>query len=245
MISFGKTDKGKKRKRNEDAIFYSDHPIGCLTNLYIIADGMGGHKAGAFASDFAVHSFVDFVKKFNVTEQNKVPICIIDEGINYINNILHKKAEKDIHLYKMGTTFVVATIVENKLYIGNIGDSRLYIINHTIQRITKDHSLIEEMIHTGYITREQAKEHPDRHIITRAVGIENNVKADIFEIPLKNDDIVLMCSDGLTSMLDDQEIKNIIVNNKELEKSVNQLINMANEKGGNDNISVIVIKCHL
>ncbi|WP_132249436.1 Stp1/IreP family PP2C-type Ser/Thr phosphatase [Natranaerovirga pectinivora] len=238
MRSYGKTDKGIKRARNEDTIFYSDQSIGNLPNLYIIADGMGGHNAGAFASEYSVKGFVDFVKK--ATWDN--PVKIIEDGICSVNQMVHEKSSEEEY-YKMGTTFVVSTIIQKKLYIGNIGDSRLYIIrNKEIQKITKDHSLVEEMVHTGHLTEDEANSHPKKNIITRAIGAEKTIIVDIYEVELESDDLILMCSDGLTNMLSHKEISNILEDGSFLEDKVKQLISRANELGGNDNISVIIIK---
>ncbi|TCK98333.1 protein phosphatase [Natranaerovirga hydrolytica] len=237
MKSYGRTDKGIQRDKNEDAIFYSDKPVGKLPNLYIIADGMGGHKAGAFASEYAVKEFIEFVKmshKDNPTE-------IIEEGIQCINQLVHEKSEQEAY-YKMGTTFVVATVTEEELYIGNIGDSRLYIIeNNAINKITKDHSLVEEMIHTGHITEEEANEHPDRNVITRAIGAQPSIEVDIYKIKLKANNKILMCSDGLTNMLSEETVNQIINEANEDKDKVDHLINKANELGGTDNISVILM----
>lgn len=237
MRSFGKTDKGIQRAKNEDTIFRSDTSVGLLPNLYIIADGMGGHKSGAFASDYAVNSFVKFVK--NINDSN--PVSIIKKGIKDINYLLHEKSSTDDIYYRMGTTFVVATIIDDKLYIGNIGDSRLYIINKAIHKITKDHSLVEELIHTGYITEDEAQEHPEKHVITRAVGIEPYIEVDIYQINLNKEDNILMCSDGLTNMLKEEEIQKMLKETTDIKKTVELLIDKANQNGGNDNISVIII----
>jgi protein phosphatase len=238
MRSFGKTDKGIQRNSNEDVIFFSDHPVGQLPNLYIIADGMGGHNAGLVASENAVKSFLSYVIETN----KKNPIEVFKEGIQRSNALIFEKAEAEEQYYRMGTTFIVCAFLENKLYIGNIGDSRLYTIYKDINKITKDHSLVEEMLHKGHITETEAKNHPERHVITRAVGIDATIDVDTYEIPLEGNEMVLMCSDGLTNMLDDKIIYNILKEDMDIESKVKQLIQQANENGGNDNISVILIE---
>lgn len=141
----------------------------------------------------------------------------------------------------MGTTVVAATFIENYLYIANVGDSRLYIVNDSISQITKDHSYVEEMVRLGKINKKEARNHPDRNMITRAVGVEGTVKIDFFEIRLQSGDIVLMCSDGLTTMLDDEEIFTIIRGQQCVAKKVEGLIEAANHSGGKDNIAVVII----
>ena len=238
MKSYGKTDKGVVRNQNQDYIFYSDNPVGNLPNLYILADGMGGHNAGAFASSYAVNSYVSYVK--NIEEVNLVNI--IQKGIKFVNKLVYNKAETNKQYSKMGTTFVVATITDDFLYIGNVGDSRLYIIDSDISKITKDHSLVEEMLDIGFITEEEAKNHPKKNIITRAVGVEEEIEVDIYKISYNLGDTILMCSDGLTNMVEDETINNIIQTEKNITVLVDKLVEKANVNGGTDNISVIIIK---
>lgn len=237
MKSFGRTDKGLKRIRNEDAIFYTDNAIGNLPNLYIVADGMGGHKGGEFASQFAVINFVKYVENHNSNN----PVIIFDEGIKLINQFIHDKSTNNEDLYKMGTTFVVATVIQGILYIANVGDSRLYILNDKMKKITKDHSLVEEMLHNGLISPDEANKHPDKHIITRAIGAEKEIQVDLFEVELEINDSILMCSDGLTNMIEEKNIYDLIKSKEEQTEVVNELINKANINGGSDNISVIII----
>ena len=157
--------------------------------------------------------------------------------------IKKKEIEEEVELFGMGTTIVGATITGDMLRVANVGDSRLYIINNReIKQITKDHSLVEEMIRMGGLNREDAKKHPDKNIITRAIGAQNNVDVDFFELALEKDDVVLMCTDGLTNMVDDEEIRMIIMGQKELVEKGESLIKAANNNGGKDNIAVVLVE---
>ena len=239
MKSYSSTDVGKTRQINQDCVFCTDEPVGRLPNLYIVADGMGGHNAGDFASKFCVETFIEQMKLI----KDKSPIGIMGYGLLKANEELINKATKDTDMQGMGTTCVAATIMDGILYVANVGDSRLYIINDSITQITEDHSLVEEMVRSGEIARDEMRNHPNKNIITRAIGANTSLIPDYFEVELKEDDIVLMCSDGLTNMVDDKRIQEIIVENREnLEEATNKLINIANANGGKDNISLIIIK---
>ena len=195
MKAIGKTHKGKIRNINQDSFFISKDEIGQLPNLYIIADGMGGHKAGEYASMCAVEQFVNYVKTLDETRITEIFI----KGIDYINELIYKKSLTDENYSGMGTTFIVCSIKNNILYVANVGDSRLYLINDTIKQITEDHSLVEELIKCGKLTRCQSKNHPNKNIITRAVGVDKTVKCDIFTLTITSEEFILMCSDGLTN----------------------------------------------
>ena len=143
----------------------------------------------------------------------------------------------------MGTTLVVATCMGRYLQVANVGDSRLYIVNHkTIRQITRDHSLVEEMVRLGTITREEARNHPDKNIITRAIGASESVEADYFTVELEEGDAVLMCTDGLTNMLEDEEIRMIMSGARDIVEKAQNLVDAANQNGGKDNISVVLIE---
>lgn len=239
MDSISITDIGLNRKVNQDYVFSSVSPIGKLPNLFIVADGMGGHKAGDFASKYSVKKFIENIKK----SSRELPIEMIRKALEDTNESLMEEAQGNQDLDGMGTTFVVATIIDGYMYVANIGDSRLYTINDKIRQVTQDHSLVEEMVKEGKIDREDARVHPNKNVITRALGVHNKVVADFFELNLLKGDIVLMCSDGLTNMLEDQEIMEIIKNNSNrLELASKDLVDKANQRGGKDNISVIIVK---
>ncbi len=238
MKTFSITDVGQKRKMNQDYVFTSEKAIGNLPNLFVVADGMGGHNAGDFASKYTVEKLIESIS--NNKEKN--PIKIIRESIEVANRELLKKADENSDLNGMGTTLVVATIVNEYMYVANIGDSRLYIINDEIKQITKDHSYVEEMIRIGKLDREDARNHPDKNIITRAVGAGDEVAVDFFELKLEEKDIILMCSDGLTNMIEDDDIKMIVKRQRDVADKAEKLVKIANENGGKDNIAVVIIE---
>lgn len=238
MISYGKTDIGMTRSVNQDSIFFLDKSIGNLPNLYIVADGMGGHRAGDYASAHAVSWFVEYVKEC----QYKNPITILKTGIAKINDMLLKQASENSELKGMGTTFVAAVLLEDKMYVANIGDSRLYVMGEEARQITLDHSLVEELIRTGQLDRRKVRFHPEKNIITRALGTGNEAVPDFFEIVLQENEKVLLCSDGLTNMVEDDEIRDIVMQKEFVNKICDQLIERANYYGGKDNIGVVVVE---
>lgn len=238
MKTFSITDVGQKRSMNQDYVYTSEKPVGKLPNLFVVADGMGGHNAGDFASKFTVQQLVKSIELNPETN----PIKIIRQSIESANKELLIMAYENSELTGMGTTLVAATIVHDYIYVANIGDSRLYIINSEIKQITKDHSLVEEMIRLGEIDREDARNHPDKNIITRAIGASEDIAVDFFEMKLEKDDMILMCSDGLTNMIEDEEIRRIIESQKSPEQKAEKLVQIANNNGGKDNITVIIIE---
>lgn len=235
--SFSVTDIGRKRKLNQDFVYSSDEPVGNLKNVYIVADGMGGHQAGDYASKCTVETMVREIK--GCFEQS--PIRILSRAIRIANDQVRRKAREDESLYGMGTTVVAATVLGKYLQVANVGDSRLYIINEEVRQITRDHSLVEEMVRMGGLDREAARNHPDKNIITRAIGARDTIEIDFFHEELKSGDLILMCSDGLTNMLEDEEIGRILKTPGTIEERAERLIDAANQNGGRDNIAVILI----
>ncbi len=238
MKTFSKTDVGKMREVNQDYVAVTDRPIGNLPNLLVVADGMGGHNAGDFASRFTAQTVFQEVKKIDETG----PQTIICKAIETANHKLIEAAKHDMRLRGMGTTLVVATVIEHTLYFANIGDSRLYLLNAGIRQLSKDHSLVQEMVRLGGINAEEAKHHPDKNIITRAIGAKEKVEIDFFEYRLKKGDTILMCTDGLSNMMEDEEMFRIVENSRDIVEAVERLIERANENGGRDNIGVIIAK---
>ncbi len=238
MKAFSITDIGERRKINQDYVYCSETAIGQLPNLFVVADGMGGHNAGDFASRFCVEFFTQKIKESDIIS----PISTIGEILKETNDALRSKAEEQVDLEGMGTTFVVATIFDKEMYVANVGDSRLYIIGKEMKQITEDHSLVEAMVKTGELDRSEARIHPNKNIITRAVGANITLEADFFEVNLEAGDTVLMCSDGLTNMLEDEKIEQIIRDNDDLEIAAQTLVKQANLNGGKDNIAIIIIK---
>ncbi len=238
LKAFSATDVGKMRQLNQDYVFTSEEPVGILPNLFIVADGMGGHSAGDFASSFTTGFVVE--KLSAVTEGN--PIRTIRRAVEEANTALIQKARENPDKTGMGTTLVVATIIDNYLYVANVGDSRLYLISDGITQITRDHSLVEEMVRTGKLNRRDARSHPDKNIITRAIGATEDLRVDFFDMKLRDTDRILMCTDGLSNMVDDREIKAIMdAHISDVAEQGKALIDRANENGGKDNIAVIVI----
>lgn len=238
MKAFAATDVGKVRKVNQDCVFSSTVPVGCLPNLFIVADGMGGHKAGDIASRLTVDSVVDKLSKVN----SKDYISVITDTIIKVNKEVIDKAAESQDYAGMGTTLVVATVFDNILKVANVGDSRLYVVGEDIIQITRDHSLVEEMVINGQLDRADARVDKRKNIITRAIGGESKVEAEMFSVELKPEDKILMCSDGLSNMVDDAEILEIINREPDIEKAARMLIDAANENGGKDNISVVIVE---
>lgn len=244
MNSVGRCEKGMCRTANEDAIFIFNTTFGCLPNLYIIADGMGGHNAGEIASNTAIQFFCEYIhdNRMKMIKENYEYLDVIKKGILYANSKIFENSKSDSHLAGMGTTFIVASILNNTLFVENVGDSRLYIIrDKEIIQISVDHTYVMEMLKSGNLTEEELFNHPNKNIITRAVGTGEDLNVDTFEIELQSDDIIMMCSDGLSNMLKDTESVEVILKSNNIEEAIESLINRANEKGGLDNISIILI----
>ena len=238
LKTFSITDIGKKRKLNQDYVFSSEMRIGNLSNVFIVADGMGGHNAGDYASRFTVETMVDEIERS--FEQS--PVKILSGAIKTANRKLREKASEDPHLYGMGTTIVAATLLGSHLKVANVGDSRLYVINKGIRQITRDHSLVGEMVRMGGIDIEEARNSTERNIITRAIGAMDDVDIDFFDVEMRAGDIVLMCSDGLTNMLEDEEIRMIVSGQRDIVEKAERLVQAANAHGGTDNIAVILVE---
>ncbi len=239
LKTFSITDVGQKRKLNQDYVFTSERRIGNLSNVFIVADGMGGHNAGDYASKYTVQTMVEEIERS--LEQN--PVRILENAIKKANQKLRSKASGDEHLYGMGTTVVAATVMGRYLQVANVGDSRLYVISEeSIRQITRDHSLVQEMVRAGGLDPDEARTHREKNIITRAIGADDTVDVDFFNVELEKGDIVLMCSDGLTNMLEDEEIRMIVSGQRDIIEKAQKLVDMANQHGGKDNIAVILIE---
>ena len=236
MKYYSMTDVGRKREMNQDYVFATDQPVGPLPNLLVVADGMGGHKAGDFASKYTVNVLRQELEKSSTDK----PGDILKRVVVTANNELIRVADTDVKLEGMGTTLVAATIIGNTLYFANVGDSRLYLISDKIRQLSKDHSLVEEMVRLGGIKAEEAKNHPDKNIITRAIGVKNDVEADIYEYRLKKGDMILMCTDGLSNMVEDEDMFDIVKGARDIVEAVEMLIEKANSNGGRDNIGVVM-----
>ena len=238
LKTFSMTDIGKKRKLNQDYVFTSEAAVGPLPNLFLLADGMGGHNAGDYASRNTVETVSETIQ--NSAEEN--PIRALRMAIEAANRKVYEEASQKEELKGMGTTLVAATLLNSHLYVANVGDSRLYIINASIRQITKDHSLVEEMVRIGELDELHARNHPDKNIITRAIGVAEKVEADFFDVKMFPGDKILMCSDGLSNMLDDEEMLHIIRKQRDVVEMAEALVAAANQNGGKDNISVIIVE---
>lgn len=238
-----KSDKGLLREKNEDSVQVINGKEG-IPVTFIIADGMGGHNSGEIASRLAVNYVADFIAAN--------PAMFLDESVitdsiktvmNNANDFVYTSSIKEESNYGMGTTLIVAVLLNNRMYIGHVGDSRVYIIREgNIKKITTDHTYIEELVRNGSLTREQAEKHPKRNIITRSIGCSEEVLVDTYYYEVEEDDVFIFCTDGLTNMLCEEEIKSIILENEDPEVACNELIRRANEEGGEDNITVILFK---
>ena len=239
LKTFSITDIGKRRKLNQDYVYTSEMPVGHLANLFLVADGMGGHNAGDYASRYTIETIVDEISKSN----DESPVFVLEKAIKSANSLIRQKSEEETELNGMGTTVVAATIEGNKLCVANVGDSRLYIINNReIRQITRDHSLVEEMVRMGGLKREMARNHPDKNIITRAIGALDDVDVDFFEVRLNKGDTILMCSDGLSNMIEDEEIRMIMQGQRDIVEKAESLVKAANNNGGKDNIAVVLVE---
>ena len=237
MYSVALTDVGRKRLVNQDTVYISDTPVGVLPNLYIVADGMGGEKAGDYASKSLIGYMLTYIE-----HTIKMPVTAIQGAIEYANANLFAEGSKNPNLSGMGTTVVAASIIDNTLHVFNVGDSRCYVLDeNSISQITKDHSLVEMLVSKGEITRESAEYKENKSKITRAVGAEERVLIDSFEVDLVGNEYVLLCSDGLTNMVDDRKIFNIISSSAGVKLSAKRLVEEANLSGGSDNISILLI----
>lgn len=229
------TDLGNKRTLNEDTVgFYEDSEF----SIFVIADGMGGHNAGEVASKIAVDSVLEYIKTHcNDYDMEQALEGAIDEA----NKNVYKYAVLNENCSGMGTTLTVAYVKGNKLIVANVGDSRCYVVSKgELIKVTKDHSLVQELLDNGTITAEEAINHPNKNVITRAVGTKISIKGDYYPLDLQNISTVMLCSDGLTNEVTEEEILSII--NNDISNSSIRLIERSKEKGGKDNISVIIFK---
>lgn len=232
-----KTDSGRSRDNNQDRYFI-DEKMG----LFIIADGMGGHQAGEVASEIAVNTIAYFLIK-NSKANNSIIYQTIQQAFQEANNKIYTCATSDPDLNGMCTTAVVALYYKNRILIAHVGDSRAYLIRSgRLKRLTQDHSLVEELLRQGDLTAEESRNHHLRHVVTKVLGSEQPVEPEIISMALIEGDFLLLCTDGLTDMVTDEEIRDIILKNDKLGAICDGLVSSANEKGGKDNITVLLIR---
>ncbi len=232
MRYYAITDVGKKRSLNEDG-YIADGSI------FAVADGMGGHRAGEVASITALD-----ILRANLAKRGKEPIeQRIAGAIKQANQDIYKKALKDLDMRGMGTTLTVAIPSDGKLYIGHVGDSRLYLLRDgKLSQLTDDHSLVAQMVQSGHLKPEEAEVHPQRSIITRAIGSEADVEVDLSVEDILPGDRFLLCTDGLNAMLSDNEIAEVLRDKEDLGEAARELISWANDRGGKDNITVVLFE---
>lgn len=241
MEAFAKSDIGKAREMNQD--YYYMSPEDSDIKLYILADGMGGYQGGEVASQLATVAAKNYIESnFADTIKEKDEILkLIKSAVEYANMVVYEKSKEDENLESMGTTLEVCLIYNNKAYIGHVGDSRIYRLRGVfIRKLTTDHSYVEKLIKDGTITKEQAADHPKKNMLTKALGCNVFVEPEVMARGFIKDDILLICSDGLTNMVDEDKIYNVI--KEDVENSPQKLIDIANNKGGYDNVTAIVIK---
>ena len=231
------TDTGRVRTANQDYVYASGEPVGSLPNLFVVADGMGGHQAGDYASRYIVENLVSYLQ---YTENSQI-VPLLREAILKVNTMLYQESKEKPELSGMGTTLVAAVADENTLYVANVGDSRLYLVRDRIRQVTRDHSYVEELVSLGRLERGSKDYKDKKNIITRAVGTEDKLLVDFFEVGLEPGDYILMCSDGLSNMLEDAEMEEIIGSDLELQEKAEKLITVANDNGGKDNIAVVLV----
>ena len=238
---FAKTDIGKSRELNQDYYYISEETE--EPKLYILADGMGGYKGGEIASKLATDSVKKYIQNNfeGIIKEKQEILKLIENAVEYANMVVYEKSKEDKELEGMGTTLEVCLIYNNKAYIGHVGDSRIYRVrNEVIRKLTKDHSYVQQLVEDKKITREEAKVHPKKNMLTRALGCTPYVEPDLRARNFEKGDIFIICSDGLTNMIDEKRIYELVKENISL--AADELVKEANEAGGYDNITVIIIE---
>lgn len=241
MFAWGQSDIGKARRDNQDSFAYSVSDTKKLA-FAVVCDGMGGAAAGNIASRLALEKFTECIRNASYKNITNEQLCnLLEDSVNQANEAVHNRAEAAIELRGMGTTLVAAVAAQNKVAVINIGDSRAYKINGDgIVKITRDHSLVEDMVRMGELTEEQAQEHPGKNLITRAIGTDSSVVGDVFFPEIKTGEYILLCSDGLSNLVSDQEILYEVMYGDNSD-CCSRLINIANDRGGFDNITVVLL----
>ncbi len=241
IIAYAKSDVGKVREINEDS-FYISNPLDKV-QLYMLADGMGGYNGGEIASKLAIQAAKKYIlNNFEQIEKDRDSIIqLLGSSIEYANMIVYEKSRENKELEGMGTTLEICLIYNSKVYIGHIGDSRIYRIRKSfIRKLTQDHSYVQKLVKDGEITQEEAEHHPKKNMLMKALGCNAFVEPDVMVKGLLKDDILLMCSDGLSNLVDEENIYQVAKVN--IEQATKELVRMANDKGGYDNITVVIIK---
>ena len=240
MKSYYLTDVGKVRSHNEDSVLIIENTSG--ETLMLVCDGMGGHRAGEVASSLAVTHFGKRFQKLSSVGSKLVGVNWLNDNISEINEAILDYAKTHFDSTGLGTTIVLALKTDNFLIFGNIGDSSGFVLkNHRLHKVTKDHTLVNLLVEAGDITKEEAKTHPKRNVLMKALGVGENIDMDIFEVETDVDGIFL-CSDGLTNMLTVEQIEKVLEEDLTIEEKVKKLIKKSNARGGVDNISVAYLE---
>lgn len=240
MKIFAKTDVGKVREMNQD-YYYISRDTDEL-KIFILADGMGGYKGGEIASELATTSAKSYIESnFDKIEHTKEEILkLVKSAAEYANMIVYEKSKENKELEGMGTTLEIAVVFENRVYIGHVGDSRIYRIRDKFMRkLTNDHSYVQKLVKDGTITKEEAEQHPKKNMLMKALGCTAFLEPDVMVKGFQKNDILVMCSDGLTNMVSAEEIYNIAKG--DIYVAARDLIDRANQNGGLDNITVIIL----
>ena len=239
--AYARTDKGNVRENNED-YFYISNSLDEV-QLYLLADGMGGYNGGEIASQLAIQTAKNYIENnFKEIEKDRDSIIqLLGSSMEYANMVVYEKSQQKPELYGMGTTLEICLIYNNKAYIGHVGDSRIYRVRKQfIRKLTQDHSYVQKLVKEGKITKEQAEVHPQKNMLTRALGCNAFVEPDVMVKGFLKDDILVMCSDGLTNMVKTEIIYQEA--SKNIEQAPKELVRIANENGGKDNVTVVIIK---
>lgn len=241
MNIWGITDVGAVRNQNQDS--YHIELLAEDMALGIVCDGMGGAKAGNVASQLAVETFLETAKAQPPEQWRNEPEALLHFAAEQANGAVHFRANVDADCRGMGTTMVAALVVGDRAYILNIGDSRCYLVRpEGITKVTRDHSVVEDLVFRGQITPEQARQHPQKNLITRALGAESRLRADLFRQPMEHGDALLLCSDGLSNMVSDQELLYEVLHGGPAEDCCRRLLDIALSRGAPDNVTAVLLQ---
>lgn len=239
--AYAKSDKGNVRETNED-YFYISNSLDQI-QLFLLADGMGGYNGGEIASQLAIQTAKNYIENnFKDIEKDRDSIIqLLGSSMEYANMVVYEKAKENPELQGMGTTLEICLVYNNKVYIGHVGDSRIYRVRKQfIRKLTQDHSYVQKLVKEGTITKEQAEHHPQKNMLMKALGCNAFVEPDVMVKGFLKDDILIMCSDGLSNMVDQQTIYEMA--SKNIEQATKDLVQLAMDRGGYDNITVVIIK---
>lgn len=234
------TDRGKVRQHNEDSVGVFENETGILA---IVADGMGGHLAGDVASQMTISTFKELWEQAPTINGPSDAEAWLTEKVKEVNKTVYEHSLTNSECQGMGTTIVGVLVTPNFATIGHIGDSRCYLLNNSgFKQVTQDHSLVNELVRSGQISKEDAEHHPRKNVLLRALGTEQTVDLDVRTIELEENDVLLLCSDGLSNKISDETLERELLHSKDLSHTADHLVQMANDNGGEDNISIIMLK---